>query len=111
LRELNASYKFRDQYPDEIIPTLEQVFEVSGGKVAINIELKNYLTPFDRLADEVARIIKEYQQQDQVIVSAFHPIPLRRFHNLCPAVPIGFLAKKGLPGLLSRSWFGKSIVP
>lgn len=60
LRELNASYKFRDQYPDEIIPTLEQVFEVSGGKIALNIELKNYLTPFDRLADEVARKIKEY---------------------------------------------------
>lgn len=110
LRELNASYKFRDQYPDEIIPTLEQVFEVFGGKVGINIELTNYTTPFDKLADEVARIIGNYQLQDQVFVSSFHPVPLWKFHDLCPEIPIGFLAKPGLPGYLSRGWLGRSIV-
>lgn len=111
LRELNASYKFRDQYPDEIIPTLEQVIEVFGGKIGINIELTNYTTPFDRLATEVARIIRKYQLQDQVFVSSFHPVPLRRFHDLYPEIPIGFLAKPGLPGYLSRGWLGRSIVP
>ena len=111
LRGLNASYKFRDQYPDEIIPTLEQVFEVFGGKVGINIELTNYTTPFDKLADEVAHIIGNYQLQDQVFVSSFHPVPLRKFHDLCPEVPIGFLAKPGLPGYVSRGWLGRSIVP
>ena len=111
LRELNASYKFRDQYPDEILPTLEQVCEVFGGKIGINIELTNYTTPFDRLVSEVARIIRHFQLQDQVFVSSFHPVPLRRFHDLCPEIPIGFLAKPGLPGYLSRGWLGRSIVP
>lgn len=111
MRGLNASYRFRDQYPNEIIPTLEQVFEVFGGKVGINIELTNYTTPFDKLADEVARIIGNYQLQDQVFVSSFHPVPLRKFHNLCPEIPIGFLAKPGLPGYFSRGWLGRSIVP
>ncbi len=111
LRKLNASSRFRDQYPDEKIPTLEEVLEVCGGRIRINIELTNYLTPYDRLADEVMREIENSQLQDQVLVSSFHPIPLRRFHNLCPEIPIGFLAKRGMFGFLSRGWLGRWLVP
>jgi glycerophosphoryl diester phosphodiesterase len=111
LRELNASSRFSDQYPYEKIPILEEVFEVCGGRIRINIELTNYLTPFDRLAEEVRRSIEKYQLQDQVMVSSFHPLPLRRFHDLCPEIPIGFLAKRGMFGFLSRGWLGRWLVP
>ncbi|HUV27124.1 MAG TPA: glycerophosphodiester phosphodiesterase family protein [Anaerolineales bacterium] len=111
LRELNAGYNFRDQHPHETIPTLAEVFEVCAGRIRINIELKNFATPFDRLPEEVSRIIDYYQLHSEIIVSSFHPIPLRRFRDLSPEIPIGFLAKRGLPGFLSRSWLGRAIVP
>jgi glycerophosphoryl diester phosphodiesterase len=111
LRTLNASYRFRDSYPDEFIPTLEEVIEVCAGRVRLNIELGNYFTPLDHLEVEVARIIDHYHLQDEVIVSCFHPIPLRRFHNLLPQVAIGFLARRGMQGYLSRGWLGRALVP
>jgi glycerophosphoryl diester phosphodiesterase len=111
LRTLNASYRFRDSYPDEFIPTLEEVIEVCMGRIRLNIELGNYFTPLDHLEVEVSRIINHYHLQDEVIVSCFHPIPLRRFHNLSPQVAIGFLARSGLQGYLSRGWLGRALVP
>jgi glycerophosphoryl diester phosphodiesterase len=111
LRKFNASFLFRDQYPDQKIPTLEEVLDLCRGKIRINIELTNYFSPFDQLAVEVSRIINHYQVQEEVIVSAFHPIPLNKFHALSPEVQIGFLARKGWQGYLSRSWLGRIPVP
>lgn len=111
LRTLNASYRFKDSYPGEFIPTLEEVVEVCAGRIRLNIELGNYFTPLDHLEVEVSRIIDQYHLQEEVIVSAFHPIPLRRFHNLSPQVVIGFLARKGIQGYLSRGWLGRALVP
>jgi glycerophosphoryl diester phosphodiesterase len=111
LRTFNAGYRFRDTYPDETIPALEEVIEICTGRIQINIELSNYFTPLDGLAEEVSRIINQYQLHEEVIVSGFHPIPLRRFHNLSPEVAIAFLARPGLQGFLSRSWLGRVLVP
>ena len=111
LRKFNASNKFREQYPRESIPLLEEVIEACKGRIKFNIELSNYLTPFDQLETKVARVIHHYQLHQDVLVSSFHPIPLRRFHTLCPEIPIGFLARKGLKGYLSRGWLGRALVP
>lgn len=110
IRKFNASYKFLDQYPDEYIPTLDEVIERCIGRIQFNIELGNYLTPFDQLATKVSRTINHYKLQEAVIVSSFHPIPLRKFHALSPEVPIGFLARKGWQGFLSRGWLGRTLV-
>lgn len=64
----------------------------------------------DQLAIEVSRIINHYQIQEKVIVSAFHPIPLNKFHALSPEVQIGFLARRGWQGYLSRGWLGRFLV-
>lgn len=111
LRSLNASYQWADQFPNQHIPLLEEVIEACAGKIKINIELTNYRSPFDGLADRVVEIVRHYQLQDQVIISSFHPIPLRRFHDLLPEVPLGFLARQGRQGFLSRGWLGRALVP
>jgi glycerophosphoryl diester phosphodiesterase len=111
LRELNASSQFPGDSEREQIPTLEEVFEAFGGRVLINIELGNYRSPFDALPIKVSELISDFALGEQVLISSFHPVPLRRFKQLLPSVPIGFLAKRGIKGFLSRSWFGRSIVP
>ena len=111
LRSLIASNRFRKEYPNEHIPTLEEVLELCAGRIAVNIELGNYLTPFDQLAFEVARFIEQSKPQSEVLVSSFNPIPLRKFHALCPEVPLAFLARRGYQGYLSRGWLGRVLVP
>jgi glycerophosphoryl diester phosphodiesterase len=110
LRELDAGSHFGEKFQYEPIPTLKEVLEVCVGKIFINIELTNYITPFDNLADKVSQLIADFTLENHVLVSSFHPIPLRHFHKLSPSIPIGFLAKLGSAGFLSRSWLGRAIV-
>lgn len=111
LRELNASAHFPEYFKREYIPTLEDVFEAFRGRVLINVELGNYRSPFDALHVKVAELIRYFALGEEVLVSSFHPVPLRSFQKLMPSVPTGFLARPGIAGSLSRSWFGRSIVP
>lgn len=111
LRELNASHNFQPHYPRQVIPTLEEVFQLCRGNIRINIELSNYYTPLDNLPEAVASLINRYQEQDNLLVSAFHPLPLRKFHQLCPGISLGFLARQGFQGFLSRGWLGRALVP
>ena len=73
------------------IPTLSEVFEKFGGRFIINVELKNYSSVFDRLPVEVAKLVKEYQLEETVIISSFNPFNLPRFHKKLPGVALGLL--------------------
>ena len=111
LRELDAGSHFSDTFHGEQIPTLEEILEIFAGRIFLNIELTNYRSPFDALPMKVAQLIDQCDLETQILVSSFHPVPLRRFHHLLPSIPIGFLAKRGTAGLISRSWFGNALVP
>lgn len=111
LQKLNASINFPESSNKEHIPTLEEVIESLRGKTLIDIELSNYKSPFDALPAKVAQIILHFGIHEHVLVSSFHPIPLKKFHQLLPSIPIGFLAKRGFQGSLSRSKLGRLIVP
>jgi glycerophosphoryl diester phosphodiesterase len=76
------------------IPTLEEVFSVLPSSILINIELKNLVTPFDRLPETVCGLILDHDKQDQILVSSFNPIALRRFHRCLPNAPLGRLIHK-----------------
>lgn len=110
LKALNASFQWEELFPNQHVPLLEEVIEACSGKIRFNIELTNFRSPFDLLADRVVDIIRHYQLQDQVLISSFHPIPLRRFHALLPEVPLGFLARQGIQGFLSRGWLGRALL-
>jgi len=110
LLELDAGSHFDTAYKGESIPTLSQVFETVGRKVFINIELTNYSSPSDSLPEKVAELTNDHGLANNVLFSSFHPTVLRRIHRLLPTVPIGFLTHPGLPGILARTWFGRSMV-
>lgn len=111
LRELDAGSHFSNAFHGEHIPTLEEVLEICAGRIFLNIELTNYWAPFDTLPMKVAQLIELSDLAEQILVSSFHPIPLRRFHHLLPSIPIGFLAKRGAAGAISRSWVGNALIP
>ena len=110
LRELDAGSHFGEDFQNEPIPTLEEALEVCAGKIFINIELTNHMTPFDTLAKKVSQLIAHFALENHILTSSFHPIPIRTFHQLSPTIPTGFLAKSGPAGFLSRSWLGRAIV-
>ena len=80
----------------EKIPTLQEVFDLAGGKTKINIELKGK----DVATDTVDLIKHQIESKNQTlhdfIISSFHHKQLQEFHTLMPEIPIGILYE-GIP--------------
>ena len=104
LRALDAGTYFSNQFSGEKIPLLEEVFEAVGKKTFINIELKNYATPFDQLVEKVCALVAKHELEDRVLFSSFNAANLRQAHELMPTVPRGLLALGGWAGAWSRSF-------
>jgi glycerophosphoryl diester phosphodiesterase len=92
LRELDAGSWFSDRFCNEKIPTLDEVFEMFGDRLFMNIELKNYSTPNDGLVSKVAEVIKRHKISERLWFSSFLPSNLKIAEQLLPSVPRGLLA-------------------
>lgn len=69
------------------VPTLDEVLNAVADRLLVNIELKNYTTPFDGLEKYVADLIKRKNLSRRVMVCSFNPFTLRRFKVALPNVP------------------------
>jgi glycerophosphoryl diester phosphodiesterase len=109
LRRLDAGSHFAPAFHGERIPTLEEVFEAVGEKTFINVELTNYASMADSLAEKVADLVRRHQLAKRVMFSSFNPLALLRARRKLPEPPIGLLAQPGKPGAWARSWIGRII--
>ncbi len=103
IKKLDAGSHFDPAFTGEKIPTLQEVFDLVGKKIFINIEITNYTSIFDNLPNKVAELVKKNKLQQWVFFSSFNPIALWKIKHLLPEIPIGFLAEAGKPGRLARS--------
>ena len=104
LRALDAGSSFSEEYRGEKIPLLEEVFDAFGKKTFINVELKNYATPRDALAERVCELVKKCGLEQRVLLSSFLSSSLTRARQLLPEVPRGLLAAQHWMGAWSRSF-------
>jgi glycerophosphoryl diester phosphodiesterase len=104
LRELDAGMQFPGQFSRERIPRLDEVFEMVGKRVYLNIELTNYSTPSDALVPKVAELVKKHGMQNRVFFSSFFARNLQKIRLLLPEVPRGLLTLPGLLGFWGRTF-------
>ena len=104
LRALDAGSFFSQNFSLEKIPTLSEVFEQFGKRTYINVELTNYSSPRDGLADQVCALVKKFGLEENILFSSFLPSNLARTRNLIPEIPRGLLTLGGLAGWWPRSF-------
>lgn len=104
LRELDAGSFFSAEFRGEKIPTLAEVFETIGRRTLINVELTNYATPRDGLANKVCDLVKRFGLEERILFSSFLSSNLKRTRSLLPDVPRGLLALGGWMGWWARSF-------
>jgi len=109
LKELDAGSWFDNRFQGEAIPTLDEVFEVVGREIFINIELTNYASPRDNLSYKVVELVKRFGMNNNVLFSSFNPLAIRWAHKLLPDIPLGLLAMPGIGGIWARSWPAKFV--
>ena len=104
LRELDFGGWFDPAFAGEKIPTLDEVFDLVGSRLLVNIEMKTVSLRSDGLEAAVAALIARRNLYDQVIVSSFNPFALRRLRRLDPRIETGLLYSTDLPIYLRRAW-------
>jgi glycerophosphoryl diester phosphodiesterase len=106
LRQLDAGSHFDIAFHGEPIPTLDEVFEAVGRKLYINVELTNYASVTDLLAEKAADLVRKHHLENRVLFSSFNPLALWRAKRRLPRVPGGLLTEQGRKGALARSPLG-----
>ena len=106
---MDAGKWFHKKYSGQKVPLLEQVLEIFGKKMLINIELKNYHSPIDPLASMVAELIKDMGLEKNVVISSFLPGNLGKVRKILKYIPVALLTPRGLTGVLFRSFVYRSL--
>ncbi|MFX0013780.1 MAG: glycerophosphodiester phosphodiesterase [Promethearchaeota archaeon] len=71
-----------------MIPSLEEILELFGNKIILNIELKNATKETRKLVE----LIRQYSlNPKKIIVSSFHHTPLRTIKEIDPDIQTGLL--------------------
>jgi glycerophosphoryl diester phosphodiesterase len=102
-RTTNGSGRVADMTLEEIraldagegekVPTLSEVLDAFGGKLLINIELKNYTSIFDTLPVEVSKLIESYGLIENVLISSFNPFNISRVRRRIPDAKLGLITQ------------------
>ncbi len=96
LRQLDAGIKFSKVFAGEKIPTLDEVLTFAKGKISVNIEIKSDAVldnpkPGMGVEEKVVNLVKKYNMEEYVMVSAFKGKTLRRIKVLSPKISTGLL--------------------
>lgn len=99
LRELDAGRWFNEAFRGERIPLLEEVLDLVGGKLRINIEIKGKDWRDTGIEAEIAETIRRRGLTSSIIISSFNPWALRRMRRAAADVRLGFLYAAPKTGL------------
>jgi len=97
IKRLDAGSWFSDSFAGETIPSLDEVFDAFGDALLINIEIKTSRESVARLENRLAQCIHRHSMREQIIVSCFDPLLLRRLRGMMPMVMMGFLYQPDMP--------------
>jgi len=86
LKDVKAYNTFKAEFPNEPIPTLEQVFELLDGTEEFVIEIKAGNKTYPGIEDNVAELIKKYKAEKWALVHSFNDHVLKHLHKNHPTI-------------------------
>lgn len=85
IKSLDAGSWFNSKYREERVPLLDEVLEMTKGRVRLNIEMKpRRHDAASVLPDKCERIVNRHRMNDEVIFSSFNLEALRYLHYKAP---------------------------
>lgn len=97
LRGLDAGSHFAPEFAGTRIALLDDVLALLKGKLLINIEIKALDSATINLGADVVQAVRSHGMADQVVLSSFNPIALRRAKAAGPEIEAGLLLAADLP--------------
>ena len=102
LRLLDAGSHFGPQFAGTPLPALEEVLDLCKGRLLMNIELKSLNSNTANIGVDVVAAVRARDMADQVVISSFNPLALRRAKKAGPEIECALLTAPDLPGMDAR---------
>jgi glycerophosphoryl diester phosphodiesterase len=109
VQRYDAGSWFDPKFKDQCIPTLDEVFELAGGRTVVNVELKPERGNAAGLAKRVAQQVRRYKLQNSVMVSSFNIQALKEYKKLLPQAFLCLLTLGGILGWRARRFTSQSL--
>lgn len=85
-------------YPYQVIPSMEEVFELLGQRLKtglkLNIELKNSLYPYDGMEEKIIDMVHRNKFEKAVVYSTFYGKSLEKIKSIDSEAELGILDQK-----------------
>ena len=103
LRELEVGSTYSEAFRGEKIPTLEEVLELTAGKIKLNIELKP-IAGNKQLEEAVVSLIYEYEVENTCMICSTSYDSLKKVKELAPDIQTTYVISM----VYSDFWRGKA---
>jgi glycerophosphoryl diester phosphodiesterase len=98
LRKYDAGSHFAPEFAGVKIPTLDEVLELLKDELIVNIELKALESTTMSIGVDVINTVRDHHMEDQVIISSFNPMALRKAKKRAREIEYALLLAPDLPG-------------
>ena len=77
--------------PKYSIPTLEEALDLIRDRAIINLELKREFSRSNGFEEKVVEILRNFNLKDNIIISSFNPLVLKKIAAIAPYLHLGFI--------------------
>lgn len=103
LKGFDAGRWFHNEYINTTIPTLQQVIELTKGKIMLNIEIKSN-DNMPHLEEDVVKLIERYDLTKQCVVTSSYESSLKKVKKLNADIKTGHILVSGYGNYLGNQW-------
>lgn len=97
IQALDAGSWYANEFAGQRIPTLAEVFDTIGSKLFINVELKSTDMRVENIVVQTIACIRQHEMSENVLVSSFNPLVVRRMRKYAPEIATGYLQYEDIP--------------
>lgn len=76
---------------NERIPLLQEVLDLVGKELLINIDIKKSTFSKNRIEEKILKILTDKKFEENIIISSFNPFVLKKIATLNPKLHTGFI--------------------
>ena len=95
LSQLKKLHIYADSHPSQMIPTMNEVFDMLEQKLKtgfrLNIELKNGIFPYDGMEEKIVELVHKRGLQEAVVYSTFYAKSLEKLRKADKNAELGIL--------------------
>ena len=95
LSQLKKLHIYADSHPSQMIPTMNEVFDMLEQKLKtgfrLNIELKNGIFPYDGMEEKIVELVHKRGLQEVVVYSTFYAKSLEKLRKADKNAELGIL--------------------